>query len=189
MGECCSKGEKLSSILLKQKIGRDAKSYGKLVENCWRMLGEVAQGGKIIYVCWLVGVRRLPSCRDWKLRVLSSVSFSSLPFSFQRRAPGCLKKALLGVETGRILERRCWSQMQVTQLCPTLGNCIVHRIFQARIQEWVAFPFSRGSSQLRDWTQALQADSLQAEPQGKPPDLKESQKECAIPIFWSECLK
>ena len=26
-------------------------------------------------------------------------------------------------------------------------------ILQARILEWVAFPFSRGSSQPRDWTQ------------------------------------
>ena len=30
---------------------------------------------------------------------------------------------------------------------------IVHGILQARILEWVAFPFSRGSSQHRDWTQ------------------------------------
>ena len=29
----------------------------------------------------------------------------------------------------------------------------VHRILQARILEWIAFPFSRGSSQPRDWTQ------------------------------------
>ena len=29
----------------------------------------------------------------------------------------------------------------------------IHGILQARILEWVAFPFSRGSSQLRDWTQ------------------------------------
>ena len=28
----------------------------------------------------------------------------------------------------------------------------VHRIFQARILEWVAISFSRGSSRLRDWT-------------------------------------
>ena len=28
----------------------------------------------------------------------------------------------------------------------------VHRILQARIQEWVAVPFSRGSSQFRDQT-------------------------------------
>ena len=46
----------------------------------------------------------------------------------------------------------------------------VHGILQATVLEWVAFPFSRGSSQPRDWTRspALQADSLPAEPQGKP---------------------
>ena len=39
-----------------------------------------------------------------------------------------------------------------------------------RILEWVAYPFSRGSSQHRDQTQAptLQADSLPAELPGKP---------------------
>ena len=29
----------------------------------------------------------------------------------------------------------------------------VHGILQARILEWAAMPFSRGSSQPRDWTQ------------------------------------
>ena len=38
-------------------------------------------------------------------------------------------------------------------------------ILQARTLEWVAFPFSRGSSQPRSL--ALQVDSLPAEPQGK----------------------
>ena len=42
----------------------------------------------------------------------------------------------------------------------------VHGILQARILEWKAFPFSRGSSQPR--SPALQVDSLPAEPQGKP---------------------
>ena len=48
-------------------------------------------------------------------------------------------------------------------------DCIVRGILQARIQEWVAFPFSKGSSQPRDQTRppALQVDSLPAEPQGK----------------------
>ena len=38
-----------------------------------------------------------------------------------------------------------------------------------KVQEWVAMPSSRGSSQPRDWTRspALQADSLPAEPQEK----------------------
>ena len=40
--------------------------------------------------------------------------------------------------------------------CPTLYDPVdytVHGILQARILEWVAFPFSRGSSQPRDQTQ------------------------------------
>ena len=42
-----------------------------------------------------------------------------------------------------------------------------------RILEWVAFPFSRGSSQPRDQTgsRALQAGSLPVEPQGKPKNI------------------
>ena len=46
--------------------------------------------------------------------------------------------------------------MKVTQSCPTLFDFmdyIVHGILQARILEWIAFPFSRGSSQPRDQTQ------------------------------------
>ena len=46
--------------------------------------------------------------------------------------------------------------VKVTQLCPTLCDPVdytVHGILQARILEWVAFPFSRGSSQPRNETQ------------------------------------
>ena len=47
-------------------------------------------------------------------------------------------------------------KVKVTQSCPTLWDPMdyrVHGILQARILEWVAFPFSRGSSQPRDRTQ------------------------------------
>ena len=47
-------------------------------------------------------------------------------------------------------------KVKVAQLCLTLCNpmdYIVHAILQARILEWVAFPFSRGSSPPGDWTQ------------------------------------
>ena len=47
-------------------------------------------------------------------------------------------------------------KVQVTQSCSTLCNPMdysVHGILQARILDWVAFPFSRGSSQPRDQTQ------------------------------------
>ena len=51
-----------------------------------------------------------------------------------------------------------WSE--VAQSCPTLCNPVncslpgssVHRIFQARVLEWVVLSFSRGSSQPRDQT-------------------------------------
>ena len=46
--------------------------------------------------------------------------------------------------------------IKVAQSCPALCDpmdYIVHGILQARILEWVAFPFSRGSSQPRDRTQ------------------------------------
>ena len=61
----------------------------------------------------------------------------------------------------------------ITQSCMTLCDPMdntIHGILQARILEWVAFPFSRGSSQTRDQTRSpvLQADSFPAEPQGKP---------------------
>jgi len=47
-------------------------------------------------------------------------------------------------------------KVNVTQFCPTFYNPMdyrVHGILQAIILEWVAVPFSRGSSQPRDWTQ------------------------------------
>ena len=47
-------------------------------------------------------------------------------------------------------------KVKVAQLCPILCNPMdytVHGILQVRILEWVAFPFSRGSSQPRDQTQ------------------------------------
>ena len=53
-------------------------------------------------------------------------------------------------------------KVKVAQSCPALRNSMdcslmvssVHRILQAKILEWVVIPFSRGSSQPRDLTQA-----------------------------------
>ena len=47
----------------------------------------------------------------------------------------------------------CWSEVKVTQSCRTLHDPVdytVHGILQARTLEWLACPFSRGSSQPRD---------------------------------------
>ena len=75
-------------------------------------------------------------------------------------------------------------KVKVSKSCPTscipmdcsLPGSSVYRIFQARMLEWVAISFSRGSSRPRDWTLVscnasrffffLQADSLQTEVAG-----------------------
>ena len=70
-----------------------------------------------------------------------------------------LKK--LNSSSREFFEEANWiSDLTCAQLCPTLCNPMdcslpgfsVHGILQARILEWVAIPFSRGSSLLRDWT-------------------------------------
>ena len=70
------------------------------------------------------------------------------------------------------------SEVKVAWSCSTLCNSMdcslpgfsVHGILQARILEWVAIPFSRGSSQPRieSWSPVLQEDSLLSEPPGNP---------------------
>ena len=45
-----------------------------------------------------------------------------------------------------------WKLLSLVRLCHPMEG-IVSGILQARILEWVAFPFSRGSFQPRDWTQ------------------------------------
>ena len=63
--------------------------------------------------------------------------------------------------------------MKVSQSCLTLCDPAahtVHGILQARILEWVAFPFSRDipNPGIEPKSPTLQVDSLPAEPQGKP---------------------
>ena len=55
-----------------------------------------------------------------------------------------------------MVQRKMQVKVKVDQLCPTLCDPMdytVYGILQTRILEWVAIPFSRGSSQPRDRTQ------------------------------------
>ena len=64
-------------------------------------------------------------------------------------------------------------ESEVAQSCPTLCDPMdcslsgspAHGILQARVREWIAISFSRGSSQARNRTRspALQADALLSE--------------------------
>ena len=65
------------------------------------------------------------------------------------------------------------SQVKVAQSCLTLCDPMdytVHGILQARILEWVAFPFSGDlpNPRIEPRSPALQVDSLPAQPPGKP---------------------
>ena len=68
----------------------------------------------------------------------------------------------------------------------------VHGILQARILEWVAILFSRGSSQLRDrtWVSSIAGRLLPSEPSGKPTTLARGPFEytwCYGTLqFWSQ---
>ena len=68
----------------------------------------------------------------------------------------CFRKCVLemGTETKHIYIY-IYKNEEVAQSCLTLCQPMdytVHGVFQARILEWVSFPFARGSSQPRDWT-------------------------------------
>ena len=65
--------------------------------------------------------------------------------------------------------------MKIAKLCLTLCDPMdytVHGIFQTRILELVAFPFSRDlpNPGIKPRAPSLQAESLPAEPPGKPKD-------------------
>ena len=67
-----------------------------------------------------------------------------------------------GHKESNTIERLNWTErmcvVKVAQSCPTLCDPMdytVHGILHARILEWVAFPFSRGSSQPRYQTQVF----------------------------------
>ena len=64
-------------------------------------------------------------------------------------------------------------KVKVAQLCLTLCDpmdYIVHGVLQARILEWIAFlsPGDLPNPRIESRSPTLQADSLPAEPQGKP---------------------
>ena len=128
----------------------------------------------LFYCCilfyFIIGVQLLynvvlalvSAAQQWSSYMCTSVpSLWSLPPALypaplgHPRAQGwasCATEQLPALYFTSILHRK----VKVIQLCPTLcdhRNYTVHGILQARILEWIVFPFSRGSSQPRNWTQ------------------------------------
>ena len=98
--------------------------------------------------------------------VKSWIRLSDLHFT-EKKKPKTLKSLsenVKGLGCGEVLPEdvlvaintKVKGKVQVTQSCGTLVDPMdytVCGILQARILEWVVFPFSRGSSQPRDRTQ------------------------------------
>ena len=75
--------------------------------------------------------------------------FKYIPFVFAYNLMPCPEKL-------HFHQRKKKVKVKLAQSCPTLCDPMhytVHGILHARILKWVAFPFSRGSSQPRDRTQ------------------------------------
>ena len=107
----------------------------------------------------------------------------------KRRYPGTTNDicCLTRFECKECLESE--SEVAQSTLCDpvdcSLPGSSVHGILQARILEWVAISFSRGSSHpgMEPWSPALQADVLTSEPPGKPPS---ALRQCIIP---PDCIR
>ena len=112
-------------------------SMGSSQHRDWTCISCV---GRHILYCW--AIREVPILCD----------HSSKPEFF----PLLLRHDGIQISTESVSKKLWKMKVKVTQLCPTLCDPIdftVHGILQARILEWVAFSFSRRSSQPRDWNQ------------------------------------
>ena len=75
----------------------------------------------------------------------------------------------------------------VTMDCSPPGS-LIHGIFQARILEWVAISYSRGSSPLRDGTQVSYISCISRWITTLPPGKPKNQWSCATCLFFSGLL-
>ena len=140
---------------------------------------------QILY-CWATGEAQSCAIITKGIRVCFLFSFGCaacgilVPWPGIKPVPFALEAQSLNHWTTREIPLRIvllyWREgVKVTQSCPTLCDpmdCAVHVVLQAGIQERVAFPFFRGSSQprIKPRSPAPQVDSLPAEPPGKPFD-------------------
>ena len=93
------------------------------------------------------------SCMTW-LGVSLSGKMKNYSLTKKRRRIKCFKCNCLETVVVQYLVLCLFSRVQFfcdPMDCSPPGSS-VHGILQARVLGWVAIPFSRGSSQLRDWT-------------------------------------
>ena len=88
-------------------------------------------------------------------------------------APGVHRESQFSLEKKKKNKVKVLAAQSHPMLCDPMDcsqpGFSVHGILQTRILEWVAIPFSSGSSQPKDrtWVYCIAADSLLSEPPGK----------------------
>ena len=117
---------------------------------------------------------------------LSALSVHSGTSRLRRTDSGHLSSKMTDVLTREV-------KVKVAQSCPILcdpTDHTVHGILQARMLEWVAFPFFRDLSNpgIEPRSSTLQADSLPAEPQGKSKNTGVGSLSCLQQIFPTQEL-
>ena len=117
------------------------------------MLG-IMRGGRLLWISLVVQVKNLTGSAGEP----GDVSLISGSGRSRREGNGNLFQYFAGKFHGwRSLagyiqsEKWKWKLLSPVWLCDPM-DCTFHGILQARILEWVAFSFSRGSSQPSDWT-------------------------------------
>ena len=104
---------------------------------------------------WIVSTRDPVTCRVRNFLSVASCRKSLLASRLKKRlatTPRFFKMENSTTNPEKVWRPLKWSEMKVAQSCLILCDPVddtIHGILQARILEWVAFPFSRGSSQPR----------------------------------------
>ena len=147
----------------------------RISELKWTGMGELNSDVHYIYYCWQEPLRRnraaLIVTRVWNsVKVKLAQSCLTLCDPMDYTVDGILCQNT-GVGSHSILQGIFSTQ----RLSPGFPHCrqILYKLSHKgnpRIVEWVAYPFSSGSSQPRNWTgsPALQVNSLPTELSGKP---------------------
>ena len=146
--------------VIKQEMARVNIDILGIGELKWTGMGEFNSDDHYIYYCGQESLRRNGVAIIVNKWVLNAVLGCSLRHwtgpIFSHYTLEWLYWLLKGFKHYHEVK---WSE--VTQSCPTLCDPMdcsllcssVHGIFQARVLEWVAISFSRGSSWPTDWTQ------------------------------------
>ena len=114
----------------------------------------------LLYFFALIAKEGFPisPCYSLELCIQMGISFLSSKLPTSVRSSKKQESSRKNIYFCFIDYAKAFDCVKVAQSCPTLCDSMdytVHGILQARILEWVAFPFSRGSSQPRNRTQVF----------------------------------